>query len=109
MLPRPISAVRCFVVAVAACAFLECGILRVRSEERAFPTSEFRIPNSAFPSIVPVHFDVAPAQADKYGDAHSISRPRESYISVWQIALTIVLFILWVKTTAWINHDCQMF
>jgi hypothetical protein len=63
-------------------------------------------PQSAIPNpqsaIVLVHFDV-PAPPGK------ISRPQDSYISIWQLALTIVLFLLWVRTSEWINYDCQTF
>jgi type II secretory ATPase GspE/PulE/Tfp pilus assembly ATPase PilB-like protein len=54
---------------------------------------------------VPAHFEVTPPA----GKTHWISRPTESYLHIWQFAATVVLFLLWVKTSAWINQDCQMY
>ena len=104
MLPAVTSSLRTLVLAAAT---IHATLVAVCAEQ---PFVVARAEGQAGPApVVPAHFDVPTAQADKYGDQHSISRPQDSYVSIWQFGLTILLFIAWVKTTAWINRDCQTF
>lgn len=119
MRPMRTDVVRWLFVAAAACAGFHCGIRSADCENKTSGVSgpwsiakielatdnEQRTTDIPQSAITPVHFD-APAPA---GKAHWISRPQESYLSIWQLALTIALFLLWVQTTAWINEDCQTF
>jgi len=69
------------------------------------------------PSLLPVFWSapVVLAQTEApqsgavdLGGGMSPSDQREVYISIWQFALVIGLFLLWVKTASWVNADTQM-
>ncbi|MBN1852614.1 MAG: Flp pilus assembly complex ATPase component TadA [Pirellulales bacterium] len=45
---------------------------------------------------------------DKWNDSHSISRPQASGVVLWKVGLFILIFICWVRTTDWVNRDCQL-
>lgn len=49
----------------------------------------------------PLHPDVGRA------GMHSIDRGPGSYVSIVKIILLWLLFLFWVATTGWVNHDCQ--
>ena len=116
MQPTITYATRWFLIAAAACAGIECGmrnaecgvktslLIGQRPVEKIDLATDYGPLTTDDPqsAIVLAHFDVAAPPG-------KISRPQASYISIWQLAATIVLFLLWVKTSAWINYDCQTF
>ena len=41
-------------------------------------------------------------------DGHKITRGSGGYFAWWKLLLLAVMFLLWVRTTDWINRDTQL-
>jgi type II secretory ATPase GspE/PulE/Tfp pilus assembly ATPase PilB-like protein len=67
----------------------------------------------ADPNAPPAEEAAAPAlvhvPADKWDDAHSILRVKNSLIAWWKLLLVWLVFVIWVKSGDWINRDTQIF
>ena len=50
-----------------------------------------------------------PPQLDKWNDAHSIPRPKDSAVYWVKLLVIGLLFLIWVKSGDWINQDSQIF
>jgi type II secretory ATPase GspE/PulE/Tfp pilus assembly ATPase PilB-like protein len=50
-----------------------------------------------------------PPQLDKWNDAHSIPRSKVSSVNWLKLLAIWLLFVIWIKSTDWVNRDSQIF
>jgi type II secretory ATPase GspE/PulE/Tfp pilus assembly ATPase PilB-like protein len=88
----------------------------VRAQDPAAspPANAAAEPAQPADAAAPAEGEFPPAQvqdnkADKYGDEHSIKRPRLPMIFWLKLLVIWLLILIWIKSADWVNRDAQIF